>query len=144
VSHSTPSQLDPALLAAFPHIFVDRSLGAVQVPAHLRAAGFVLTTMREHYGEHLAQLVQDVDWITLTARQNWVGFHKDDHIRRNQVERQNVVQVGARMFCIGNGQIKAQVAANWYIANFAAIAAAAQQPGPFIYIVHPHRIARIL
>lgn len=61
VTRSTPSQLDPKLLADLPHIFVDRSLGAVQLPGHLRAAGFVLTTMREHYGEQPAQRVHDVD-----------------------------------------------------------------------------------
>jgi hypothetical protein len=144
VSHSTPSQLDPKLLADLPHVFVDRSLGAVQVPAHLRAAGFVLTTMREHYGEQQAQGVQDVDWIALTAQRNWIGFHKDDNIRRNVVERQSVTGVAARMFCIANAQITAQDAANRYIANFAAIAAAAQQPGPFIYSVQLRRIERLL
>ena len=56
--------------------------------------------MREHYGEHQAQRVQDVDWIALTAQRNWISFHKDENIRRNQVERQTVIQVGARMFCI--------------------------------------------
>jgi len=144
VSHSTPSQLDSKLLADLPHVFIDRSLGAVQVPSHLRAAGFVLTTMREHYGEHQAQHVQDVDWINLTAQRNWIGFHKDGNIRRNVVERQTVIGVAARMFCIANAEITAQDAANRYIANFKAIAAAALGPGPFIYSIHPHRIERLL
>lgn len=144
MSHSTPSQLDPKLLADLPHVFVDRSLGAVQVPSHLRAAGFVLTTMREHYGEQPAQRVQDVDWITLTAQRNWIGFHKDDNIRRNVVERQTVIGVGARMPCIANAKITAQDAANRYIANFKAIAAVARHPGPFIYSIHPRGIERVL
>lgn len=133
VSHSTPSQLDSKLLADLPRVFIDRSLGAVQVPTHLRAAGLVLTTMREHYGEQQAQSVQDVDWITLVAQRNWMGFHKDGDIRRNVVERQTVIGVAARMFCIANAEITAQDAANRYIANFHAIAAAALGPAPFIY-----------
>jgi hypothetical protein len=100
--------------------------------------------MREHYGERRAQKIADVDWIALTAQQNWIGFHKDDNIRRNQVERQAVINVGARMFCIGNAQITAADAASYYITNFPAIAAAANQPGPFIYIVHPGRIVRLV
>ena len=144
VSHSTPSQLDPKLLADLPHVFVDRSLGAVQVPRYLRSAGFVLTTMREHYGEQQAQRVHDVEWITLTAQRNWISFHKDDNIRRNVVERQTVIGVAARMFCIGNAEITAQDAAYRYIANFSAIAAVARSSGPFIYSVHPSRIEKLL
>ncbi|TGD84779.1 hypothetical protein E5M78_21150, partial [Mycobacterium tuberculosis] len=52
-------QPDRNLLADLDHIFVDRSLGAVQVPQLLRDAGFRLTTMREHYGETQAQSVSD-------------------------------------------------------------------------------------
>jgi hypothetical protein len=136
--------LTQTLLAQLPHIFVDRSLGSVQLPTLLRAAGFTLTTMSEHYGEHQAQLVADVDWITLVAQQNWIGFHKDANIRRNMVERQTVIASAARMFCVPNAKITAQDLANRYIANFAAIAAAAQHPGPFIYSVHPRRIEKVL
>ncbi len=114
------------------------------MPQRLRAAGFVVTTMREHYGEGYGQEVQDVDWITLAAQRDWVAFHKDDHIRRNELERQTVMNVAARMFCIGNAQITAEDAANRYICNFKVIAMAAQQPGPFIYAVHPRRIERLL
>lgn len=144
MSHSTPSQLDSELLAGFPHVFVDRSLGAVQVPKLLREAGFVLTTMREHYGEQQAQRVQDVEWIALAAERDWITFHKDDHIRRNSLERQTVIDVSGRMFCIANAEITAADAAQRYISNFRAIAAAAQNPGPFVYTVHPRRIERLL
>lgn len=144
MSHSTPSPLDPNLLAQLPHIFVDRSLGAIQLPGHLRAAGFTLTTLSEHYGPRQGQYVADVEWITLVGQQNWIGFHKDANIRRNMVERQAVIAQGARMFCISNGQITAQDASACYIRNFNAIAAAAQQPGPFIYAVRPNRIQQLL
>jgi PIN like domain len=62
VTHSTspPSQ---RVLADLPHVFVDRSLGALQLPRLLRAAGVQLTTMREHYGEQLSQATEDPDWI---------------------------------------------------------------------------------
>ena len=116
----------------------------MQLPRHLRAAGFTLTTLSEHYGAQQGQYGPDVDWITLVGQRNWIGFHKDANIRRNMVERQTVIAVGARMFCIANGEITAQGAANRYITNFNAIAAAAQQAGPFIYSVHPSRIEKLL
>jgi hypothetical protein len=137
---STPSQPDAA---ALPHVFVDRSLGAVQLPAMLRQVGFVLTTMREHYGEPQAQRVADVE-IALTAQRSWIGFHKDANIRRNEVERRTVLDTGARMFCVPRADITAADAAARFIRNLSAIVAAAQGPGPYIYSVQQNRIVRLL
>lgn len=86
---------DPRLPADLPHVFIDRSLGAVQLPEALRRAGVRLTTKREHYGESLAQATADPYWIALTASRGWIGFHKDAAIRRNDLERASVVRHGA-------------------------------------------------
>lgn len=51
-----------------PHLFVDRSLGAVQLPQLLRDAGWLLTTLVEHYGRPGDEAVADVDWLTLCGR----------------------------------------------------------------------------
>jgi hypothetical protein len=144
VTPSTPSPPDDVGSARLPHVFVDRSLGAVQVPALLRAAGIVLTTMREHYGEARAQAVTDHEWIALTAQRDWIAFHKDDNIRRNEVERQTVVDTGARMFCVPRADLTASDLARRYIDNLAAIARAAQLAGPSIYLVYHDRIARFV
>jgi hypothetical protein len=145
VTPSTPSQPDAgARPEDLPHVFVDRSLGAVQVPAMLRQAGFVLTTMRDHYGEAQAQRVADVDWIALTAQRGWIGFHKDAEIRRNEVERRAVLDTGARMFCVPRADITAADVAARFIQNLGAIVAAVQEPGPYIYSVQTNRIARLL
>jgi hypothetical protein len=102
VTHSI-SAPDPRVLADLPHVFVDRSLGAVQLPGLLRAAGVNLTTMREHYGEAIGQATVDPDWIQLTAQRGWIGFHKDAAIRRNDLERHAV----ARLFCVPRADITA-------------------------------------
>jgi len=144
VTHSMPSRPDPAeLLADLPHVFVDRSLGALQVPGLLREAGFALTTMREHYGEAGAQRVADVEWRGLTAERGWIGFHKDAEIRRNEAEHRAVVATEARMFCVPRADITAADLAARYIANLPAIAAAAMAPGPYIYSVQTDRIVRL-
>jgi hypothetical protein len=139
VTHST-SAPDPGLLRQLPHVFVDRSLGAVQLPALLRAAGLQLTTMREHYGEALGQMTADPDWIALTAQQRLDRFHKDAAIRRNELERQSVLASGARLFCVPRADITAEQLARRYLANLPAIARAACQPGPYIYGVYPNDI----
>jgi PIN like domain len=144
VSHSTPSPLDPQIVATLPHIFVDRSLGAIQVPRMLRAAGLTLTTLREYYGEQHGQRVSDREWIQLTAQCGWIAFHKDAEVRRNVAERQTVIDHGARMFCVPRADITAADLAARFMANISAIAVAAQADGPFIYSVQSHRIVRLL
>lgn len=131
------------MLAALPHVFVDRSLGALQLPAALRDAGFALTTMREHYGEVEAQRVADVEWIALTAERGWIGFHKDAEIRRNEVERRAVFDTAARMFCVPRADITAADLAARFITNLPAIAAAAKLSGPYIFSVQAHQIVRL-
>lgn len=106
----------------------------------LRAAGITLTTMREHYGEALGQMTVDPDWIALTAERGWIGFHKDAAIRRNDRERQSVIDNRARLFCVPRADITADQLAARYLNNLASIARAAQQPGPYIYGVYPHQI----
>jgi hypothetical protein len=100
--------------------------------------------MREHYGEQQAQHVSDHEWIALIARHGWIGFNKDANIRRNAVERQAVLDSGARLFCVPRADLLAEDAAARFIANIAAIARAAQSPGPFIYTVGPKQITRML
>jgi hypothetical protein len=100
--------------------------------------------MREHYGEATGQRVADTTWIVLTAERGWIGFHKDDRIRRNELERRVVMASGARMFCIPRANISAEHAAARYLDNLDAICAAALSDGPFIYSVHPRKIERLL
>ncbi|SON59138.1 Putative ribonuclease VapC45 [Mycobacterium simulans] len=85
--------------------------------------------MREHYGEQRAQGVSDHEWIALTAERGWIGFHKDDNIRRNQLERQTVLDIGARLFCVPRVDLLAEDAAARFITNVAAISRAARSPG---------------
>jgi PIN domain-containing protein len=100
--------------------------------------------MREHYREQRAQQVSDQEWIALVADRNWIGFNKDANIRRNALERQTVLDTGARLFCVPRADILAEDVAARFIANIEAIARAARSPGPFIYTVHPKTITRVL
>ena len=127
-----------------PHVFVDRSLGALQVPRLLRAAGVELTTMREHYGEDVGQRVDDVDWLIEIADREWIGFCKDAAIKRNEAERETVIARGARLFVVPRADVSAPQVAARFLNNLDAITEAACQPGPFIYSVQLTRIERLL
>jgi hypothetical protein len=65
-----------------PEFFIDRSLGRVVVPAALRAAGLVVHTMADVYGERIGQGLKDDTWLRDVGKHGWVVLMKDDAIRR--------------------------------------------------------------
>jgi hypothetical protein len=52
-----------------PDLFLDRSLGRIQVPALLRAAGLRLRTLAEVYGVPADEDISDVEWLTRAGNQ---------------------------------------------------------------------------
>ena len=130
--------------AGLPDIFLDRSLGRIKVPALLRAAGLRLTTLAEHYGVPTDQTVKDITWLQMAGMNNLVVFMKDEAIRTNSQERSVVRAFSVRCFCLSRQGLDAAEMARRFIDNLPAIAAACQQPGPFIYAVQESRLDRRL
>lgn len=62
--------------------------------------------MREHYGERAGQEVLDPDWIGLIAQHGWIGFHKDAATHRNDIEKDAVIQLRARLFCVPRADLR--------------------------------------
>jgi uncharacterized protein (DUF433 family) len=54
-----------------PDHFLDRSLGRVQVPSLLRAAGLPVRTLAEEYGMPADENVTDIDWLAHAGRSGW-------------------------------------------------------------------------
>lgn len=139
----SPPTSPPDPPASLPFVFLDRSLGRVQVPALLRAAGVRLVTLAEHYGMPADETVEDVTWLADSAQRGWVAFMKDERIRRRPAERLAIEANRARCFCITNMNLPSAAMAERYLDNLAAIADACAQPGPFMYAVHANRIERL-
>ena len=129
--------------SGLPFVFVDRSLGRIQVPRLLRAGGVHLVTLAEHYGIPQDEKVQDTTWIAESAAQGWIAFMKDERIRRRSAEREEIQRSGARCFCLANGNITAAMMAERYLTNLHRIERACTEPGPFLYAVHVARIERL-
>ena len=104
-SVSLPPDTPPDSPASgLPFVFVDRSLGRVQVPRLLRANGVRLATLSEHYGIPADETVQDTTWIAESAERGWIAFMKDERIRRRPAERDEIDRSGARCFLSGQRQ----------------------------------------
>jgi hypothetical protein len=126
-----------------PDLFLDRSLGRIQVPDLLRDAGLRLVTLAEHYGIPADEDVADEEWLEAAGRRGWVVFLKDARIRSRTVERNTVKQFDVRCFCITRQDLTAAQMAERYLGHLEAITKACADPGPFIYAVHETRIERL-
>lgn len=126
-----------------PRFFVDRSLGRRAVPEALRAGGWDLITLAEHYGMPADERVADIEWIEEAARRGWPILMKDKRIRHRQAESAAVVQHKARCFVITRGDLPSADMVHRFINNETAILVAAAQTGPYIYSVQTDRLSRL-
>ena len=118
-----------------PFVFVDRSLGRVQVPRLLREVGIELVTLAEHYGRPADERIDDPTWITEASAEGWILFMKDARIRRRPAEKQAIIESRAKCFCLSDGNLAFDAMARRYIAAWPKIVEACTQPGPFLYSV---------
>jgi PIN like domain len=130
-------------VAEAPFVFIDRSLGRVQVPRLLRAAGIELVTLAEHYGRPQDETVDDPTWITEASERGWILFMKDARIRRRPAEKRAIVESNARCFCLSSGNLGFEAMAERYIGNWSAIVRASADSGPFLYSVRADTVERL-
>lgn len=126
-----------------PDLFLDQSLGRIQVPNLLRGAGLRLVTLAEHYGIPADEGIADGEWLELAGRNDWAVLLKDARIRSRTIERDTVKRFDVRCFCITRQDLTASQMAERYLHHLDAITGACATSGPFIYAVHETRIERL-
>lgn len=104
-----------------PKFFLDRSLGRVAVPALLRADGWELVTLAEHYGVPEDERVADTQWIQDAAERGWPILMKDKRIRYRRAEIDAVVRHEARCFVITRGDLASAETAHRFLVSKNAI-----------------------
>lgn len=126
-----------------PDLLLDRSLGSVQVPHILRAAGLRLQTLVDVYGSPADERIEDPEWLRLAGERGWVVFMKDQRIRYREVERAAVLDSRIRAFCLSSGNLKSPEMAGHFLARLPEITAACSEMGPFLYTVGRSEIRRV-
>lgn len=125
-----------------PEFFVDRSLGKSIVEG-LRAAGLVVHSMADVYGEERAQRLPDQVWLRDAGKNQWVVLTKDDAIRRRPAERDAMIDAAVRVFCLTTAQLRGVEQTARFINNRHGIIRQARKPGPYIYGVYDNAIKRL-
>lgn len=123
-----------------PSLFLDRSLGPVQVPRLLRAAGLRVVTLREYYGKPRDQTVRDSEWLQLVGSSGLVAFTKDKRIARLQDQREAIANYKVRCFYLAKQDLAAGDIADRFLWNLPRIVDACSRPGPFLVAVHANRL----
>jgi hypothetical protein len=126
-----------------PKFFLDRSLGRKAVPEALRAAGWDVVTLTEHYGMPADEQIADTEWIAEAAGRGWPILMKDKRIRHRRAEIDAVISHQARCFVITRGDLPSAEMVTRIITNREAIVAAVADPGPYIYSVQLDRLSRL-
>jgi hypothetical protein len=76
--------------------FVDRSLGARDVPEALRAAGILV----EVHDDHFAPDTPDIAWLGEVGARGWIVLTKDSRIRRHPLEFQSLLAANVAAFML--------------------------------------------
>lgn len=118
-----------------PHFFVDRSLGAVQVPGLLRGASWTLTTLTDHYGELSDESVSDVEWLQLCGNNRWPVLMKDARIRYRAAEKAALIEAGVTAFCLASGNLRSAEMAEIFVAHQDVVWEKAADGGAAIWVL---------
>ena len=86
--------------AGLPDLFIDRSLGRIQLPQLLRDAGLRLVTLAERYGIPNDETITDKRWLSDVGDRGEAAFMKDGRVRYNPAEKAAIVRHRVRCFCL--------------------------------------------
>jgi hypothetical protein len=112
---------------------VDRSLGKIDVPSALKAAGYHC----ELHDDHFDQETEDGVWLAAATERKWIVLTKDERIRYRPLELRALESARLRVFIVICGNIRGVDAAAILLKAMRRILAiVAIKKGPFIYYVY--------
>lgn len=71
------------------------------MPDALEAAGAVVEPHRRHFPDDSP----DTEWLPVVGRRGWIVLTKDHRIRHNPLEREALLNAGAKTFILTSGQL---------------------------------------
>lgn len=92
----TPFEVSP--------FFLDQGLGDRSIAQALRQQGLNVVLLKEHF----AIEALDEEWLPEVGRRGWLILTKDDRIGRRPVEREALMQSGARAFILPSGNMSGE------------------------------------
>lgn len=126
-----------------PEFFTDRGLGK-RVVEGLRKEGWTVRAMYEEFPSSersRSRRFLDENWIPTVTERGWVILSKDSF--RLTHERLAIVECGAKVFSIPSASIRTEKMIERFAASKDAIWERCEEPGPFLYAVHPSSLFHV-
>jgi len=83
--------------------FLDRCLGAYDLPELLRAAGLSIEIHKDHFNSD----IDDAGWISETGKRGWAIITKDRRVKSRQIEVIALLRSGQPAFVLSSGNTTA-------------------------------------
>lgn len=83
--------------------FIDRALGKNKIASALREAGETVIVHDDVFKPD----AQDVEWLPFVGEEGWIVLTKDAKIRYRTLEREALINSGARAFVFVSGNVPA-------------------------------------
>ena len=112
------------------------------MPEALRAAGWLLQTHHEVFGER-DEAVPDAEWLERCGRAGTPVLTKDGRLRYRPEEVAVIVQHRVKAFVLARRGLRAAEQVDRFQRNREAIVGACTEEGPIVYSVQADRIARV-
>jgi uncharacterized protein with PIN domain len=122
---------------------LDRSLGQIILPAMLRSAGWDVRTLAEEFGDRRAQHMQDGEWIGEGAKAGFLLLAKDHRLARRPLEAAAIYVHDAKVVVFARGDLTATQMGDLCLQYEQKIHLLALAPGPFVFSIAAHGIARM-
>jgi hypothetical protein len=121
---------------------LDRSLGQLILPSRLRDAGWDVRTLAEEFGDQRAQQMQDEEWIGEGAKAGYMMLAKDHRLAARPLEAYAIYAHDAKVVVFARGDLTAGKMGDLCIQYEQKIHGLALAPGPFVFSISAHGIAR--
>jgi hypothetical protein len=122
-----------------PVFFIDRSLGKIDVPTALRAAGYQCKI----HDEYFDQQTEDEIWLKAIAAENWIVLTTDERIRYRPLELKALESARLRAFIVICGNVRGIDSAAILVKAMPKILEiVGREKGPFIYYVYKDSAVR--
>jgi hypothetical protein len=122
-----------------PVFFIDRSLGKIDVPTALRAAGYQCKI----HDEYFDQQTEDEIWLKAIAAENWIVLTTDERIRYRPLELKALESARLRAFIVICGNVRGIDSAAILVKAMPKILEiVGGEKGPFIYYVYKDSAVR--
>jgi len=83
--------------------FLDRCLGAYELPGILRAAGLRVEVHKDHFNSD----IDDTVWISEVGKRSWAIITKDNRVKSRQIEVVALLRSGQPTFVLSSGNTTA-------------------------------------